>query len=124
MDVRSDDLGLPSLPIPQQKCCPLHFITIWVKFHPTPPHTPTPSLFTPLPRQSLLDLPLELGKYHGKFGDINYYRNQMQKEHIRKIQKFSVFFQKLGGTCPHPPLATPTPCPSSPGPREVRWKVW
>ena len=38
VNVRSDGLRPPSLPIPLQKCCQLHFITIWVKFHPTSPH--------------------------------------------------------------------------------------
>ena len=40
-----------------------------------------------------------------------------------KFKNFQCFFKNWGGTSPHPPLATPTPCRPSPGPREVPWKV-
>ena len=62
----------------------------WVKFHPI-------SLPHPLwSREPRLDLPLDLGEYHGKFGDVSSYRKQMHKEQIRKIRKFSAVFQKMG----------------------------
>ncbi len=40
---------------------------IWVKFHPGTP------LLTLLGDSNPVDLPLDLGKYRGKFGDDSYY---------------------------------------------------
>ena len=64
---------------PVAKCQQLHFIITWVKFHIVPPHTHTLKL-THLPRQPLLDLPLDLGKCHRKFGDASYYRDRMHSQ--------------------------------------------
>jgi hypothetical protein len=75
-------------------------------------------------RCARLDLPFDLGRCHGKFGDASYYSSQVHKEQIRKNRKFAVFFQKMRGHLPHPPLATPTPSRPSSGPRKVSWKVW
>ena len=74
----------------------------WVKFHPI-------SLPHPLwSREPRLDLPLDLGEYHGKFGDVSSYRKQMHKEQIRKIRKFSAVFQKMWGIS-HPSLGHADP---------------
>ena len=72
-------LRQPSLPIPLQNYRQLHFIVTWVKFHPIPT-TPALAHFTPLPCQPLLDIPLDLGKFHGKFGDASYYKDLIHSE--------------------------------------------
>ena len=57
-----------------------------VKFHPI-------SLPHPLwSREPRLDLPLDLGEYHGKFGDVSSYRKQMHKEQADKQTNEQTFF--------------------------------
>ena len=51
-----------------------------ISHSPTHTHTQQLTHLTPLPRQLLLDLPLDLGKCHGKFGDASYYRDRMHSE--------------------------------------------
>ena len=46
-----------------------------------------------------LDLPLDPGKVHGKFGDASYYRDRMYKEQITPPPP-----------SPHPPLVAQIPC--------------
>jgi hypothetical protein len=39
-----------------------------------------------------VDLPLDLGKVHGKFGDASYYRDRMHKEQTNKQTSKQTFF--------------------------------
>ena len=85
--VRSDGLRPSSLPLPLQNYRQLHFIIIWVKFHP---NQPLPSILThyaPLSCQPLVDLPLDLETCHEMFGDASYYRNRMYREQIERAHR-------------------------------------
>ena len=63
--------------------------------YPIPPTpTPQPSPTLPLcPSHSHVDLPLDLGKYCGKFGDASYHRDWMYSEQTdRQTDKFSSLY--------------------------------
>ncbi len=64
-----------------------------MKFHPIPPSpTPRPSPTLPLcPRQPHVDLPLDLGKYRGKFGDDSYCRDSMHNEQTHRQTFFFIY---------------------------------
>ena len=99
-----------SLPLPLQNYRQLHYIIIWLKFHPHPPSPPILTHFTHLFCESLVNLSLDLETCHETFGDGSYHRDWIhceQTDILRDIYRY-----------PIPPTPQPSPtlalCPLQP----------